>query len=408
MRRDTSILQSELPLREEQRNGRVDLLHVVPAYHPARGGVEVLVENLAEGLRDGYGITSAVLAPALPGERPSDYVHRGTRVYSVPVRTEMMAPAQDQQPTPPTPQETLQVMTGVYSAIRQVCWASKPRILHVHAASLLAPGAVSIAMSQSIPVVMHVHGTIHAWDPPNFRGRVRDATWVCAVADAVANSIRLDCERTGPITVLRNGVVDPLRTTLPSGSSSPSVAMVGRLSPEKGFDDGLRALALARRQLPDLRVRLVGSGPMTNGLHRVAREVGLVDSVDYFGQLENADTLRVIAGSDVVLIPSREEGFSLVAVEAALLERPVVATAVGGLPETVIDGVTGILVAAGDLGAMARAVTGLLLDRYEALRLGQQARARALTEFAMDRFVGELAELYATIWAPTNNLDQPQ
>ena len=253
--------------------------------------------------------------------------------------------------------------------------------------------------------MMHVHGTIHAWDPPNFRARVRDATWVCAVADAVAGSIRLDCERTGPVTVLRNGVADPLSTTVPLRASSPSVAMVGRLSPEKGFDDGLRALALARRQFPDLRVRLVGTGPMTNSLHRVAQDAGLVDSVDYFGQLENADALRVVAGSDVVLIPSREEGFSLVAVEAALLKRPVVGTAVGGLPETVIDGVTGLLVANGDIGAMAHSVQGLLLDPHEAMRLGNQARARALTEFGMNRFVAELAGLYATIWAPTKNIN---
>ena len=402
---DPSTLRSELLLPLGQPNGSVDVLHVVPAYHPARGGVEVLVENLAEGLRDGYGITSAVLTPALPGERPSDYVHRGTRVYSVPIRAEMMATAENQEPTPLPPRDTLQIMTGVYSAIRQVCSATEPGILHVHAASLLAPGAVSIATSQSIPVMMHVHGTIHAWDPPNFRARVRDATWVCAVADAVAGSIRLDCERTGPVTVLRNGVADPLSTTVPLRASSPSVAMVGRLSPEKGFDDGLRALALARRQFPDLRVRLVGTGPMTNSLHRVAQDAGLVDSVDYFGQLENADALRVVAGSDVVLIPSREEGFSLVAVEAALLKRPVVGTAVGGLPETVIDGVTGLLVANGDIGAMAHSVQGLLLDPHEAMRLGNQARARALTEFGMNRFVAELAGLYATIWAPTKNIN---
>lgn len=399
MSHDMSTGGFDPPIPAGQPGGDVDVLHVVPAYHPARGGVEVLVENLAERLRNTYGITSAVIAPALPGERPLDYVHRGTRVYSVPVSTQLMAAAPDQEPMPLPPQETLQFMSGVYAAVRRVCRATSPKLMHVHAASLLAPGAVSIAASQGIPVVMHVHGTIHAGDPPNFRARVRDAQWVCAVADAVADSIRHDCERTGPITVLRNGVVDPLPETLPWRRHSPSVAMIGRLSPEKGFDDGLRALAIARQKVPDLRVRLVGTGPMTRRLHQVASAVGLLDSVDFFGRLENADVLRVVAGSDVVLIPSKEEGFSLVAVEAALLRRPVVATTVGGLPETVVDGVTGSLVPLGDLGHMAQAVEQLLLDPSKASRMGEQARERALVVFGMDRFVAEVSELYDTIGA---------
>jgi len=288
-------------------------------------------------------------------------------------------------------------MSGIYANIRRIYRETSPSLVHIHAASTLL-GAISIAATEGIPVVMHVHGTIHAGDPPNFRTKVRDAEWVIAVADAVADSIIRDCQRTGPIIVIRNGVVDPLATTVPSHPYSPSLAMVGRLSPEKGFDDGLRALAIVRERIPEVRVRLVGSGPMENRLHAVAAELGMLEAVDYFGRLENADALRVVAGSDLVLIPSREEGFSLVATEAALLKRPVLATTAGGLPETVIDGVTGVLVAPGDITQMADGVERLLLDGHRRSILGERSRVRALDEFGMGRFVAEVAGLYERIW----------
>lgn len=379
----------------------VDVLHVVPAYHPARGGVEVLVENLAERLRCDFGMSSAVLAPSIPGERPADYVHRGTRVHSVEVAPDVLSTTSEAEPTPLPPRQTLALMSGVYSAIRQVITRTTPSLMHVHAASMLAPGAVSIATSRGIPHLMHVHGTIHAGDPPNFRNRVRDADWVCAVADAVAESIRRDCQRTGPIDVIRNGVVDPSGTILPLRPSSPSVAMIGRLSQEKGFDDGLRALSHVHRRRPDLRIRIVGSGPAADDLHGLAVTLGLVDAVEYFGRLENSDALRVAAGSDLVLVPSREEGFCLVAVEAALLGLPVVATTAGGLPETIVDGSTGLLVPPGDHSAMAAAVERLLGAANERVMMGRRARERALDQFSMERFTHEIADVYDRMRATT-------
>jgi glycosyltransferase involved in cell wall biosynthesis len=200
--------------------------------------------------------------------------------------------------------------------------------------------------------------------------------------------------------VIRNGVADPLSVTLPLNPFSPSVAMVGRLSQEKGFDEGLRALAIVRERFPNLRIRLVGTGPMTTSLHDVARELDLLDSVDYFGQLENTDAVRVVAGSDLVVIPSKEEGFSLVAVEAALLGRAVVATTAGGLPETVVDGQTGLLVQPGALGDMAESIEYLLSKHELRVEMGKNARLRALDAFGMERFIADISNLYGRIWGP--------
>jgi glycogen(starch) synthase len=174
--------------------------------------------------------------------------------------------------------------------------------------------------------------------------------------------------------------------------------MVGRLWPEKGFDDGLQALKMLREQIPELVIRLVGTGPQEENLYRLCQNLGLLNSINFFGQLSNDDALRIVAGVDVILVPSRSvEGFSLSAVEAAMLRKPVVATAVGGLPETVLHGTTGVVVAAGDTSAMADALLSLLTDAKRRSQMGERARERALQTFDQRRFVEEIANLYSQI-----------
>lgn len=293
------------------------------------------------------------------------------------------------------PQETLAFMSGVFSTVRRVVHHCAPRLVHIHASSLLARPAMGVATSLGIPFVIHVHGTIHEGDSRTFRNQVRHARWVCAVSQAVADSIRRDCGRSDPVWVIRNGVIDPVETTIAFDPRSPSVAMIGRFTHEKGFDDGLRALAAVRPQHPGLEVRLVGVGPMVADLHELAASLGMVDCVRYFGELEHGDGLRVMAGADVVLVPSSGiEGFGLVAVEAALLERPVVATWVGGLPETVEDGVGGLLVMPGDIESMASAIGALLADPERRGVMGATARLRAQECFGIERFVDDIAHLY--------------
>ncbi len=385
---------------------KVDVLHIVPAYHPARGGIEVLVEQLTTGLRERHGISSAVLAPSLPGQRSGDYVHKGTRVYSVMVAPKVSALVDPRAPQQFLLEDTLPLMAGVYATARRVIRECAPSVVHVHASSLAARPAMAVAASLGIEIVIHLHGTIHEGDTRTFRSQIRDARWVCAVSQAVADSIRRDCGRTAPVVVIRNGVVDPWATTVPYNPASPTVAMVGRLSYEKGFDDGLVALRQVREAHPGLEVRLVGNGPDVRHLLSVATRLGMVDAIRYFGELEHDQGLRVIAGSDVVLVPSiGVEGFGLVVVEAALLERPVVATRVGGLPETVVDGKTGILVAPRNTAAIADAVTSLLSDPARRAALGSLARARALEEFSPIRFIDDVANIYGLIATRGSDVD---
>lgn len=379
-------------------NERVDVLHVVPAYFPMRGGIEVLIENLVDLIRETRGLTSAIATPGTSRNKLLSYVHRGVEVHTIPQPTTETRSSPGTVFPVITSENILGDISRMYSRMRSILDTYHPRLVHIHASSSITSPAVSVAKSLDTPVIFHLHGTIDEWNRTAFRRHVRDGDWVCAVSDAVATSIRQDCSRTQPIRVIRNGVIDPSLSTVPHKPVSPSVAMIGRLSPEKGFDDGLQALNIVRDSIPDLTIRIAGDGPEQPALLQLAHELGLADAIEYFGELSHDRALRVIAGADVVLVPSRRvEGFSLVAVEAALLQRPVVATTVGGLPETVLDGQTGVLVPPRAPDKMATALTGLLRDGEERIRLGVRARERALDQFDMHRFAAEIASLYAEV-----------
>ena len=378
------------PARQEP----VDVLHVVPSFAPARGGIETLVEQAAVALREA-GFASAVLAVSADEAIQPDRDEWGTRVYRILLR-DFNESGTDVGKGPSTPSRVpLSSVASVYAAIRRVIAATQPQIIHIHHDSPLTIPAVTIAESMGIPHVTHVHSLVAATERPAFRQHLRDSTWVCAVSESVKASIAQSCHRSMPTIVLRNALSDPAPRITAWRPATHSVAMVGRFSREKGFSQGLRALALVRKEVPDLTIRLVGDGADARPLFTLASDLDLLRSIEYLGRLSHHDALRIVAGVDIVLVPSRAtEAFSLVALEAALLGKPVVATDVGGLPETVIHGETGLLTQDGNPQGLAAAVLRLIRDPALRSSMGVRARERALARFSMERYTRELRRIY--------------
>jgi glycosyltransferase involved in cell wall biosynthesis len=194
------------------------------------------------------------------------------------------------------------------------------------------------------------------------------------------------------------GARETLRAALDVDQSAPVITVTGRLaSAQKGQELLIRALPDILRQCPDAVLIVVGDGPDRARLEALIRELHLHRAMRLPGHRD--DIPSVLAATDVLVVPSLcEEAFSLAALEGMAAGRPVVASAVGGLPEIVRHGETGLLVPKGDASALVDATLRLLRNSALAHRLGRAGSAFA-ARFTIDAHVEELTEFYEEIAA---------
>jgi glycosyltransferase involved in cell wall biosynthesis len=182
--------------------------------------------------------------------------------------------------------------------------------------------------------------------------------------------------------VIPNGVrLDRPQRRHPAVPAGPAIVLaVGRLRAPKDF---VTLVAATAQLAPDVAcVHIVGDGPDRPAVEREIARHRLEERVVLLGERE--DVAGLLASADVFVLPSRSEGMPMSVLEAMAAGLPVVASAVGGVPELVIDGETGTLVAPGDPDALARALGALVADPAARARLGAAARARAEAEFGIE------------------------
>lgn len=185
------------------------------------------------------------------------------------------------------------------------------------------------------------------------------------------------------------------RYGLPDGRAF--IGIIGRLDPIKGHDDFLAAATLIREKHPEAFFLVAGDGELRPALERAARERGLQDCVAFLGHCQ--DALDIAALLHVFVSCSYSEGSGIAHVEAMAQGIPVVATAVGGVPEIVEDGVSGVLVEPGRPDEIAAAVCSILTDDERRYRLSEQGRRRCREKFLVGRTVEQLGALYRRLAA---------
>ncbi len=228
------------------------------------------------------------------------------------------------------------------------------------------------------------------------------ATRVLANADAVRRRLILDGYDEGKVGVIRNGVGlfplerrrddGPIRRELGIPPGSPLVAVLSRLNRLKGIRYLLDALPAVLSRCPHARILILGDGADRADLEAHAARMALGNAVVFTGfRLDVADILKEVS---ISVLPSLSEGLSNALIESMAAGVAVVATRVGGNPEVVDDGVSGLLVSPGDSVALAGAITGLLEDGAAAMRMGDAGRLRIESRFSLERAVRETQELY--------------
>jgi glycosyltransferase involved in cell wall biosynthesis len=170
------------------------------------------------------------------------------------------------------------------------------------------------------------------------------------------------------------------------------VCCVARFHPVKDHPTLVRGFAKAAARVPRARLLLVGGGDREGELRALCGELGIAPRVTFAGP--RSDVPEVLAASDLFAMTSLSEGTSVTLLEAMLARRAAVVTAVGGNPEIVEDGATGLLVPRGDPDATGEALAGLLADGARRQALGDAGRARALAHFTQDRMHRAWTKLY--------------
>jgi glycosyltransferase involved in cell wall biosynthesis len=203
----------------------------------------------------------------------------------------------------------------------------------------------------------------------------RAADRVLAPSAATAGEIRRDYR------VEHVGVVPNVTGGLPAEAGDIEgepgyLLFVGRLRIRKGVEVLLEALAELRRRLPAAVLRIAGGGEHGAALEHRAAELGLGDAVAFLGTCDGARVRRLLGGAAALAVPSIYEGMPLVVLEAMAAGVPVVASAVSGIPEVVVDGETGWLVPPESPAALAAALAAVLADPAEAARRGDAGRRR--------------------------------
>jgi glycosyltransferase involved in cell wall biosynthesis len=262
-------------------------------------------------------------------------------------------------------------------------WAGTYGIL----AAMLASGVRTVAVEHSLWTV----------EIPAQRRRRRALDSRLDAHVAVSERLARDVERMlglepNSIETIHNGVADARPEPLPRLRPEPTLGFVGRLATEeKGLDVLLRAAA----RIPDAALVLVGDGPDRPRLEALAGQLGIAGRVVFAGWSD--EVRRVLPSFDVLVQPSRREGFGIALVEAMLAEVPVVATAVGGMSEVVVDGVTGTIVHDHDPAAVAAAADALLRDPDRRRAMGQAGRRVALERFSAPAMARSFAALYGRV-----------
>src|SRR5437867_744113 len=282
---------------------------------------------------------------------------------------------------------------------RAVLREFQPEVLHAHFATEPTAAARERAAELGVPFTFTAHGyDIYRKPPADFADRAAAAAAVVTVSDANARYI----VKTFGVPAARLQVipcgVDAERFS-PHGErlEPPHVVCVARLRPVKNLGLLLEACAGLRARGVEFRCTVIGDGPCRDELEAMRARLGLARVVEFAGAAEQAEVLAWWQRATIAALTSTSEGMPVSLMEAAACGVPAVATAVGGIPELIEDGVTGFLIAPGDAGRLARALERLLHDPALVARLGVAARRRVEERFSLTGQVDRLLALWAEL-----------
>ncbi len=358
------------------------ILHIYKDYFPVLGGIENYVKVLAEAqAAAGHEVTVSVCAPGLRGDRlrrNGVWVMRSGRWATV---------------------ASMPISVGQPLAIA----ARQADLIHIHSPYPLGEVSAWLFRRRTPTVITHHSDVVRQrrWlrlYGPLLRRVLHRADLIIATSPPYIESspwlrpVRDKC-RVVPLGVDARRFVPPAHPY----DGPPTLLFVGRLRYYKGLDTLLRAMT----HLPtDLRLDVVGIGPMADAWHRLAVDLGIAGRVRFLGEVDDAALPERYHRAHLFVLPSnaRSEAFGVVLLEAMASGLPCLSTELGtGTSWIVEDGRTGRVVPPRNPEAMATAIAELLADRERLAEMGRAARARVEAEFTLERMIDGVEQIYQEV-----------
>jgi glycosyltransferase involved in cell wall biosynthesis len=370
----------------------IQVLHVAGSAGWAGG--EVYLLNLAKAL-DRHRFDLAVVVPE-PGPLGERLQAHGVRVHLVPLGERLFNPS---------------ALLALVRLLRR----ERPSIVQSHGARSNVYTKLAGSVAGTSVILTTVHNSLFDYEVGLLRRRLyvlaerltspltdRILAVSAAIARDLVHRYRIGA---GKVVTIQNGIdaeaFRPRRsrsavlTELGLNARDRLIGIAARMTLQKGHHDLLHALRLLLPRFPRLRCLLIGDGPLKPRLEQQAAALGVSARCLFTGvRPDVADLVDVV---EAVVLPSRSEGLPFALLEAMALAKPVVATEVGGNPEVVEHGSTGLLVPPQDPEALAEAIA-FLLDRPDAAAgMGERGRARVRERFTLDRMLRALEDVYASL-----------
>jgi len=370
-----------------QDEGRTEILMRIlflsAAFWPRTGGVQVFAEHLLEALSV-RGHDFLVVAEQDASDLPLEDSYKGIPVVRLPLTWRK--------------RQGIDALAGARQRLATLKRSFKPQLVHTNAVSDIDFFHHTTADVSPCPWLVTLHGK---WPPVReslVRRTLHAADWITGCSSWILEEgRRLEPGISSRSSVILHGIDMPSDVPTPLPFDPPHLLFIGRLSPEKGVDVALAALSRLLRDDRSIRLSIAGDGPDRDALERQTEKLGVRQSVRFLGWMAQEDIPALINAATVVLLPSVQEAFGLVALEAAAMARPVVATRCGGIPEIIVHGKTGLLMETPSALALAEKVAWLLANPEIASQMGRDARQHALASFNQKASMDAYEHLYSRL-----------
>ena len=350
-------------------------------FWPTIGGVEVLAAKLLPALRK-RGHEFIVVTPKSYPNLPDYTSYNGIPVYRLTFRNDWT-------------ENMIEYVLDMRHKVLRLKQDFLPDLVHINAVSRSDFFHLTTNHAHRIPSVVTLHGQWEEQIEPVVKHTLRNADWIAGCSRAVLDrGRRLVPEITSRSSIIHNGVELPSLAPKFLPFDPPRILCLGRLACEKGFDLALAAFASILDRFPQARLTIGGNGTARNALDQQAAQQGIGHAVEFTGWVAPDAVPALINDATIVVMPSREDSLPLVALEAAQMARPIVATRVGGLPEVVLHQQTGLLVEKEDARGLAEAISFLIAHPDVAAQMGRAARRRVEAVFGWERHVNAYDVLY--------------